>query len=167
MGLRPDVVREVGDSHAHFICPAQQPSHGAMRFPEGHAATHELVGQIGGQEPIVVEDTRQIFPIQYYDSGARYFRRLSQFVPLHLDYVQVGDSNQIERVLERAQQIKATAVAVRVFTNVESDALRAWLASSPEHRAILFHSGLYPFAQPLFTEFPQQVTFGDLHPKFE
>jgi hypothetical protein len=119
------------------------------------------------QEPIVVEDTRQIFPIQYYDSGARYFRRLSQFVPLHPEYVQVDDSNQIERVLERAQQIKATAVAVRVFTNLESEALRAWLASSPEHRAILFHSGLYPYAQRLFAEFPQQVTFGDLHPKFE
>ncbi len=119
------------------------------------------------QETIVVEDTRQIFPIQYYDAGARYFRRLSQFVPVHTDYVQVEDSNQIDRVLERANQTKATAVAVRVFTNLEADALRSWLASSPEHRAILFHSGLYPFAQPLFMEFPQQVTFGDLHPKFE
>ncbi len=119
------------------------------------------------QETIVVEDSRQPFPVQYYDSGSRYFRRLSQFVRLQLDYVLVDDINQVERVLDRARQIQATAVAVRVYTNFEYEALRAWLGSSPEHRAILFHSGLYPYAQPLFKEFPEQVTFGDLRPRFE
>ncbi len=142
----------------------------------GTAPVKKLDGKpvIGGQpvkfslqEPIVVEDTRQVFPVQYYDAGARYFRRLTQFVPLHPDYVMVEDVNQIDRVLNRAKELKATAVAVRIFTGVEADALRTWLSGSPEHRAILFHSGLYPYAQPLFAEFPQQVTFGDLHPKFE
>ena len=118
-------------------------------------------------ETIVVEDTHAYFPIQYYDAGARYFRRLSQYVPLRLDYVLIDDANQIERVLERAGAIKSNAVAVRIFTNFEYVNLRAWLAGSPQRRAILFHSGLYPYAQRLFDEFPRQVTFGDLHPKFE
>ncbi len=134
---------------------------------DGKAVIGDQPVKFSLQEPIVVEDTHQVFPIQYYDAGARYFRRLSQFVPIHPEYVLVEDTNQIDRVLDRAAQLKASAVAVRVFTNLEADALRAWLTASPDHRAILFHSGLYPYAQPLFAEFPQQVTFGDLHPKFE
>ena len=118
-------------------------------------------------EPIVVEDTQEPFPIQYYDAGARYFRRLSRSVPVHPDYVLVADINGIDRILDRAKQTNATAVAVRIFTNFEYVSLQTWLSGSPERRAILFHSGLYPYAQKLFTEFPQQVTFGDLHPKFE
>lgn len=129
---------------------------------------------VGGQpvkfalsEPIVVEDTKALFPVQYYDAPARYFRRLHQFVPLNLDYVEVDAPNQIGRVLTRASQRHANAVGVRVATEPEYKELKSWLLASPQHRAILFHSGLYPYAQPLFSEFPQQVTFGDLHPRFE
>lgn len=118
-------------------------------------------------EPIVVEDTKQIFPLQYYDAGARYFRRLSATVRLNLDYVNVDAADQIERVLARARRIRSSAVAVRVATKAEDAALHSWLAESPQHRAILFHSGLYPYAQPLFESYPSQVTFGDLHPRFE
>jgi hypothetical protein len=53
------------------------------------------------------------------------------------------------------------------MTQADNNKLAAWLKRSPARRAVLFHSGLYPFAQPLFQEFPQQVTFGDLHPRFE
>jgi hypothetical protein len=118
-------------------------------------------------EPFVVEDTKQPFPVQYYDAGARYFRRLSEFAPLRLEYVEVTDANQIGRVLDRADQIGSSAVAVRVTSEYENEALFNWLKGSRNRRAILFHSGLYPFAQPLFENFPEQVTFGDLHPKFE
>ena len=118
-------------------------------------------------EPIVVEDTKQVFPLQYYDAGARYFRRLSVSVALRLEYVEVTDAKQIERVLEHAARVGSSAVAVRVTTEYEKQALANWLKGSRNRRAILFHSGLYPFAQPLFEDFPDQVTFGDLHPKFE
>jgi hypothetical protein len=70
-------------------------------------------------------------------------------------------------VLNRAAQLRANAVGVRVATNYEYDRLRDWLRRSPSNRAVLFHSGLYPYAQPLFDEFPRQVTFGDLRPRFE
>ena len=119
------------------------------------------------REPIVVEDTKQLFPIQYYDAPARYFRRLSQTVPLNADYVDVDAADQIQKVLQRADQLGSSAVAVRVATPSEYEALREWLDRSRSNRAILFHSGLYPYAQPLFGQYPQQVTFGDLHPKFE
>lgn len=119
------------------------------------------------REPIVVEDTKAVFPIQYYDAAARYFRQLSGLVKLNLHYVLVDQPDQIERILEEARRRNAQAVAVRVATEAEDHALRAWLQQSPRHRAILFHSGLYPYAQALFTGFAAQVTFGDLHPRFE
>jgi hypothetical protein len=114
-------------------------------------------------ELIVAEDTEQPYPWQYYDAAARYFRQLSKFVPLHVKYVLVDSENQINRVLAQADSV----VAVRVRTETEDDELRRWLRKSPTHRAILFHSGLYPEAQALFADFPHQVTFGDLHPRFQ
>lgn len=129
---------------------------------------------IGGQpvrfslrETIVAQDTRAALPAAYYDAPARYFRRLEKLAGVKVEYVQVDGSNQIERVLGRAAQLKATAVGVRVATNYEYDRLREWLRRSASNRAVLFHSGLYPYAQPLFEEFPRQVTFGDLRPRFE
>ena len=118
-------------------------------------------------ELIVVEDTKMAFPVQYYDAAARYFRRLAGFVKLNLDFALVDAPGQMDRVLERARSLNASAVGVRVATSAEDEALRAWLKKSPHNRAILFHSGLYPYAQPLFRDFHAQVTFGDLRPRFE
>jgi hypothetical protein len=114
-------------------------------------------------ELIVAEDTAQRYPWQYYDAAARYFRQLSKFVPLNVKYVVVDSENQIGRVLAQADSV----VAVRVRTETEDVELRRWLRKSPMHRAILFHSGLYPPAQALFADFPNQVTFGDLRPRFQ
>jgi len=117
-------------------------------------------------EPIIVEDSKALFPLQYYDAPARYFRKLSAAVPLPLTYVEVDNVDQIDRILQAARTKKSSVVAVRVFTESEYGRLREWLLASARNRAILFHSALYPFAQKLFTEFREQVTFGDLHPQF-
>jgi hypothetical protein len=114
-------------------------------------------------ELIVAEDTSTRYPNQYYDAPARYFRQLSKFVPLNVVYIKVDNENQLSKVLDRA----ASVVAVRIRTDKEDGLLRWWLLKSPENRAILFHSGLYPYAQALFRDYPSQVTFGDLHPRFE
>jgi hypothetical protein len=114
-------------------------------------------------ELIVAEDTAQPYPTQYYDAAAKYFRQLSKSVELNVRYVNVSDENQLDRVLEQADHV----VAVRIRTDQEDVALRTWLIHDRRNRAILFHSGLYPFAQGLFVDFPQQVTFGDLRPRFE
>ncbi len=160
-----------GDRYEDLLLGYQAPGVLMGTAPVRKVGNNALVGgqpvKFALTEPIVVEDTKALFPVQYYDAPARYFRRLHQFVPLNLDFVEVDAANQIGRVLERASQRRATAVAVRVATEPEYKELKAWLQSSAQHRAILFHSGLYPYAQPLFSEFGQQVTFGDLHPRFE
>jgi hypothetical protein len=114
-------------------------------------------------ELIVAQDTAAHYPTQYYDAPARYFRQLSSYVPLKVKYVAVDDENQLDRVLN----VAASVVGVRIRTEKEDTMLRQWLLKSPQNRAVLFHSGLYPWAQGLFTDFPLQVTFGDLHPRFE
>jgi hypothetical protein len=139
--------------------------------PVRQVGTNAVVGdqpvKFSTSEIIVVEDTKRNFPLQYYDAATRYFRRLNEISPLKLDFVLVDGADQIDRVLARADQLGATAVGVRVVDQAEHDRLAAWLKQSPQRRAVLFHSGLYPFAQPLFAEFPQQVTFGDTRPRFE
>jgi hypothetical protein len=87
-------------------------------------------------------------------------------VRLNLVAVELDDADQIDRVLSRADAIGATAVGVRVMTRVEDEALRLWLRGSPQRRAVLFHAALYPYAQGLFRDFPRQVTFADLRPRF-
>ncbi|MGH9603025.1 MAG: hypothetical protein ACRD24_11625 [Terriglobales bacterium] len=118
-------------------------------------------------ETIIVQDTKKTFPMQYYDAPARYFRALARHVQLQLVFVDVDAPDEIRRILDRAKEARARAVAVRVMTEWEDAALRGWLGASRQHRAILFHSSLYPYAQKLFADFPAQVTFGDLHPRFE
>lgn len=118
-------------------------------------------------ETFVAQDTKAPFPLQYYDAPGRYFRRLSRLAPVNVQYVEVDLPNQIGKVLARAREIGSMAVGVRVATRPEYQALREWLAQSIQHRAVLFHSGLYPHAQDLFDLYPEQVTFGDLRPTFK
>jgi hypothetical protein len=128
---------------------------------------------IGGQpvvfradEMVVVQDTDLRGALQYYDAPARYFRRLSELLPLRVATVSVDDAGQAARVTGKAVEAGATAIAVRVWTEEDYAAVREWLAKSPKNRAVLFHSAPYPEGNRLFHEFPAQTTFGDPHPRF-
>ena len=55
---------------------------------------------------------------------------------------------------------------MRVRTDEDARAVREWLAASPRHRAVLFHTAPYPAGYALFEEFPKQTTFGDPRPRF-
>jgi hypothetical protein len=137
-----------------------------VRTEQGRAIIGDQPVEFSLSEPIIVEDSIAPFPLQYYDAPARYFRRFSQTAPLRVTYVQVDNTNQLYKVLQAARDKKSSAIAVRIFTDVEYAQLADWLRASPRNRAILFHSALYPHAQKLFSEFRQQLTFGDLHPEF-
>lgn len=128
----------------------------------GHQPVHFALS-----ETFVAQDTKAPFPLQYYDAPARYFRRLSKLVPLNVQYVEVDAPNQVGKVLAKAREIGSKAVGIRITTRQEYQALREWLAQSIQHRAVLFHSGLYPHAQELFELYSEQVTFGDLRPVFK
>lgn len=117
-------------------------------------------------ERIVVEDTDVAGVLQYYDAPARYFANLARLVPLRLDVVQINQAGQAARVTVRAAELGATAIGVRVWNEQDHAAVRDWLARSPKHRAVLFHTAPYPDGIRLFDEFPSQTTFGDTRPRF-
>lgn len=142
----------------------------------GGAPVHMVDGvPVYGHQPvrfamkdvIVVEDTDVDYPIQYYDAPAKYFHRLASIVPISPVYVKVTGTDQLDRIFSIARDNATTAIAVRVTTWDEDQSLRKWLNEDSKRRAILFHSGLYKYAQGLFADFPTQVTFGDLRPRFE
>lgn len=118
-------------------------------------------------ETFVVEDYRGTGPSRYYDAAARYFHALSTVIPLRVEYVPVDGQGQSSRVTSRADELAASAIGIRVETPEDAAPVRAWLAASEHHRAVLFHTAPYPAGYALFDEFPHQTTFGDPRPRFD
>lgn len=117
-------------------------------------------------ETIVAEDTHLNSDDRYYDAPARYFRRLSEMVPLHLDVVAVSGAGESDKVVARAEALGASVIGIRVMTKEDAAPVRRWLSGSAGRRAVLFHSAPYPDGNALFGEFPDQTTFGDPRPRF-
>ncbi len=117
-------------------------------------------------ETVVVEDANLPGELQYYDGPARYFARLREFVPARIERVRVEGGGQSDRVVRRAEEVGAAAIAVRVWTEEDYRPVRQWLAASAVRRAVLFHSAPYTPGYRLFEEFPRQTTFGDTRPLF-
>ena len=125
---------------------------------------HPVRFKIG--EKIVVTDIKVDSVARYYDSGARYFRALSQSVPLQIFPVYVGVKED-GKAVDEARRVGADVLGIRVRYQEDYVPVHAWLAESPTHRVVLFHSAPYEPGNRLFAEFPGQVTFGDPHPRFE
>jgi hypothetical protein len=138
-----------------------------VRREGDHAVIGDRPVRFETAETFVVEDFRGTGPLRYYDAAARYFRALSALTPLHVDYVDVDGQGQSSRVISRAEALAASAIGIRVETPDDAAPVRAWLAASPHHRAVLFHTAPYPAGYALFDEFPKQTTFGDPTPRFE
>jgi hypothetical protein len=117
-------------------------------------------------EVIVVQTTEMRGDFQYYDAADRYFERLNGILPLHLEKVMVDKPGQAARVIRRARETGATAIALRAWNDTDYLAVREWLIESPGHRAVLFHTAPYAAGYQLFGEFPHQTTFGDPRPRF-
>ena len=121
---------------------------------------------INKNELIIVQDNNESYPGQYYDSPKRYFKELEKIVPINVEYV-VTRSNQTNRIVEKARLKKSEIIGVRIWTEYDYTSLKKWLSENSNNKAVLFHSSLYPYAQKLFDEFPNQTSFGDPKPKFK
>ena len=137
-----------------------------VRAQDGVAVIGDRPVRFSLSETVVVEDTEVDGGNQYYDAPARYFRRLAESLPLKLEIVKVTGPDQSIRVVERALELGAEAIAVRARTAEDARPVREWLAGSPTRRAVLFHTAPYPAGYALFLEFPLQTTFGDPRPRF-
>ncbi len=119
-------------------------------------------------EPIVVSYSAAKYPLQYYDTPFRYFKTLAAYsgAPLDVQPVEITEYGRADVVVARARERKARLIGIRVTSAVEHDAVAAWLREDARHRAVLFHSAVYPRGYRLFFDFPRQTSFGDIHPEF-
>jgi hypothetical protein len=119
-------------------------------------------------EPVIVQSaqTLRAGALRYYHAPAKYFAKLALLLPLDVEYVDVDDGGQAARIIDRARERGARAIALRVWNDADYEPVRAWLAASPDHRAVLLHSIVYPPGARLFDEFPAQTTFADPRPHF-
>lgn len=115
-------------------------------------------------ETIVVANSTGHYPLQYYDTPYRYFTSLAAYLgkPLKIVPVDIEKYGTAYRVVEEARRIGAKLIGIRVWGKEEHDAVAAWLAEEKSHRAVLFHSAVYPEGYRLFFEFPHQTSFGDI-----
>ncbi len=106
-----------------------------------------------------------IYAIQYYDTPARYFKNLEKSIKLNIEYVEITDFNQMNKIIDKAEKEKATVIAVRIFNSNDYNAAKQWLENDKNNKAILFHSISYPYGYKLLKEFPKQTTFDDINPE--
>lgn len=131
-----------------------------------------------GNQPIVIkkQDTviaMDVSPesnnntILYYDTPARYFKQLQKIININVIYIPITDFNQMNKIIESAENLNTNIIAVRVFNSDDYSKVKEWLEKSKEHKAVLFHSTAYPYGYKLFKEFPEQTSFDDINPIIE
>ena len=117
-------------------------------------------------EKIIVQYTVDDYPDQYCDTPKRYFTALEETFGLNLNttyvYANIGETYM---VAQKAIDEDAHVIGVRVYNQEDYSAVKIWLEENENNRAILFHSAAYEFGIKLFSEFPEQTSFGDLNPQ--
>ncbi len=131
---------------------------------------------IGGQpisirrdEPIMVTNTTAGYPLQYYDTPYLYFKELEKYIGKELKImpVDIAEYGKADKIVSRAKRAGVKVIGIRVASKEEYEAVSWFLRSDKSHRAVLFHSAVYPEGYRLFFEFPAQTTFGDINIAFE
>lgn len=119
-------------------------------------------------ETIVAEDVLDYAKVQsYYDTPARYFRALEKTAEIKVEYVALTDMNQTHKVIQKAEEINATVIGIRIFNSDDYYNAKQWLEKDLKNKAVLFHSTAYPYGYMLIHEFRNQTTFNDISPRFE
>lgn len=116
-------------------------------------------------EPIVVSRSDGRYPLHYYETPFSYFTALEHFTgkALNIIPVIVREADRADNVVAEARRIGAKIIGIRVWGKTEHDAVYAWLKEDKARRAVLFHSAVYPEGYRLFSEFPEQTSFGDIN----
>ena len=65
--------------------------------------------------------------------------------------------------VDKADELGAKVIAARVVDLHDYYVFKPWLEENENNRLILFHSASYPYGFKMLTEYPDQVTFGDVN----
>jgi hypothetical protein len=134
---------------------------------EGKAIIGNRPVKISVKDKIVVANsTDEAYALWYYQTPTSYFETLTQTIPLNVTYLSLDSFGQMNKVTDKAREIKATIIATRVFNSDDYSTIKQWLDESPTRKVILFHSASYPYGQKIFREYTNQTTFDDPNPEF-
>ncbi|MDP3727905.1 MAG: hypothetical protein Q8R18_00480 [bacterium] len=124
--------------------------------------------KINLSEKIIVLNATEYYGLSYYATSTIYFTQLQKqtLLPLDLVFVTIDDYNQLQKLVDKAEEANATVIAARVYNEDDYVVLSEWLESSEKKRIILFHSEAYPYGYLLLRNYPAQVTFDDIMPSF-
>ncbi|MEW6214484.1 MAG: hypothetical protein AB1478_04665 [Nitrospirota bacterium] len=124
---------------------------------------------INVDEPIVVSNSDGRYPLHYYETPYSYFKELERYTGRKMNIISmtIEEKGKGSVVVEEARRIGAKLIGIRVWEKEEHDSVYSWLKEDKAHRAVLFHSAVYPEGYKLFFEFPQQTSFGDININFE
>jgi hypothetical protein len=119
---------------------------------------------ISFSENIIVLNATENYGLSYYSTPTIYFTTLQKktMLPLNLTFVTIDDYNQLYKLTEEEGKV----IAARVYNENDYTTLTRWLDQDEKHRLILFHSEPYPYGYKILREYPQQVTFDDIKPRF-
>ena len=124
--------------------------------------------EINLSEKIIVLNATENYGLSYYATPTIYFSQLKKqaVLPLDLVFVTIDDYNQLQKVVNTAEEANATIIAARIYNEDDYRVLSAWLETSEQKRVVLFHSEAYPYGYLLLRKYPQQATFDDIMPIF-
>jgi len=139
-----------------------------MRIEEKNAIIGDQPVTFSTSEPIVVMNaTVDTYALWYYTTPADYFSDLEGFTSTNKIFVQISDFRQTHKIVEKAEEIGADVIAARIVEMYDYEVFKKWIEKDKSNRLILFHSASYPYGFKMLTEYPDQVTFGDVNPRFE
>ncbi|MBI5797601.1 hypothetical protein HZA98_01715 [Candidatus Woesearchaeota archaeon] len=120
-------------------------------------------------EKIIVLNATEKYGLSYYATPTIYFTTLQKrtLLPLDMYYINIDNYNQMQKVVNKAHEENASVIAARVYNEDDYSVLSAWLQENESNRLILFHSEAYPYGYLLLRNYPKQITFDDIMPKFK
>ena len=107
------------------------------------------------------------YALWHYQTPTNYFSEIQKSIDLNVTYVTIDNYYQTDKAINKAEQIGARIIGIRVFNSDDYNKVRDWLLNDKRRVAILFHSASYPYGIKLFRELPEQTSFDDTNVEFQ
>ena len=122
--------------------------------------------EISRYEPVVVMDyAGRDDNLLGYSTPARYFGELEKRGAKMAYFIaEVDDAGQMDKVLKKAKEKKASVIAVRVYNEEDYNELKVWLEQNAGRKAVLFDSETSEFGYRIARELRSQTFFGEINP---
>ena len=122
--------------------------------------------EISRYEPVVVMDyAGRDDNLLGYSTPARYLGELEKRGAKMAYFIaEVDDAGQMDKVLKKAKEKKASVIAVRVYNEEDYNELKVWLEQNAGRKAVLFDSETSEFGYRIARELRSQTFFGEINP---